>query len=181
MDKVSPSAIKLKSGKYFDFLDPDPDAISVSDIAHSLSLQCRFNGHVDTFYSVAQHSVLVSHFVKPENAFIGLMHDATEAYIGDMASPLKKLIPEFRRYEDNLWEIIAEKYNMPSEMPHDVKHVDMRACMTEAFYLMDGAGEDWNWEGIERLPIPRFASLSPNAASQLFLGRFNELVDGEAA
>src|ERR1700683_336889 len=77
------------SGRRFYVLDPRPSDVRIEDIAHSLSLQCRFNGHVKNFYSVAQHSVLVSERCDPADALYGLLHDASEAYIGDMSAPLK--------------------------------------------------------------------------------------------
>src|SRR4051794_15527189 len=79
-------------------LDPHSDEIHIEDIAHSLSQQCRFGGHSRSFYSVAQHSCLVSALCKANDALWGLLHDASEAYLGDIPRPLKSL-PEFEFYQ----------------------------------------------------------------------------------
>lgn len=72
------------TGRRIDTLAPDPCEIEIDDIAHSLAQQCRFLGHTDGFYSVAQHSVLVSGFVPDRDALWGLLHDAAEAYVCDL-------------------------------------------------------------------------------------------------
>src|SRR6266496_3875421 len=82
--------IILASGKWFNVFNPKPEDVDIRDIAHALSNQCRFTGHTKEFYSVAQHSVLVSTFCAPEDAAWGLLHDASEAYLSDIASPVKK-------------------------------------------------------------------------------------------
>ena len=77
------------TGKEFYPLDPNPADIDIKDIAHALSNCCRFAGHIKSFYSVAQHSVIVSELCEPENALAGLLHDASEAYLSDIARPVK--------------------------------------------------------------------------------------------
>src|SRR5579872_2947230 len=82
--------IQTASGLEFPLFEPRLDAINIEDIAHGLSMICRFTGQCARFYSVAEHSVHVSHLVPREDAAWGLLHDAAEAYLGDVASPLKK-------------------------------------------------------------------------------------------
>lgn len=96
------SHICTYSGVCFNPLDPSTAGIRIEDIAHALSNQCRFAGHVRAFYSVAQHSVLVSYLLPPEFQLVGLLHDASEAYLQDMPSPIKAMMPEYRAAESAL-------------------------------------------------------------------------------
>ena len=81
--------IQTYNGKLFSLIDPQPEDVHIADIIESLSKQCRFVGHCKYFYSVAQHSVIVSNIVNEEERLAALMHDAVEAYIGDISKPLK--------------------------------------------------------------------------------------------
>lgn len=108
--------IQMQNGKPFWPLDPRLDEITIEDIAHSLSLQCRWNGHCREFYSVAQHCVLVAQEaqeIEPRAALWGLMHDATEAYLTDVPRPLKPLLKGYKEAEDNLALAIIDKFNIP--------------------------------------------------------------------
>lgn len=92
--RIAPFWIQTFTGRAFDLSAPVPAMVAVADIAHALSLLCRYTGHSRWFYSVAQHSILVSEIVAathPELALLGLLHDAAEAYTGDWSSPLKAL------------------------------------------------------------------------------------------
>src|SRR4051794_24417338 len=95
------------TGTLFDFADSRPEMVHVEDIARSLSLQCRFGGFVSRFYSVAEHALLVHRLVRdvagPELAFAALHHDSHEAYLGDIPTPLKKLLGW--RFEELAWEV----------------------------------------------------------------------------
>ena len=99
------SGIITFTGKIIDPINPDPEDIDIRDIAHSLSQQCRFTGHTSEFYSVAEHSVLVSEAVPARDAALGLMHDATEAYLADLAKPIKA---EFRAWARFITEVEQE-------------------------------------------------------------------------
>jgi len=119
------------SGKMIDLLNPDPYLIDINDIAHALANICRFNGHCREFYSVANHSLLVSLNVPPADALAGLMHDATEAYCGDMIAPLKAAMPAYKDVEAGLWDAIAWRYRLPDELPASVKRADKVLLATE--------------------------------------------------
>lgn len=103
--------INTLSGKHLDFTNISPDSICIEDIAAALSNICRFTGHLEEFYSVAQHSVRVSYLVPPEFALEALMHDAAEAYCNDISSPLKALLPEYRVIEDRIEAVIRSKFH----------------------------------------------------------------------
>lgn len=131
------------TGKKFYVMDPRPEDICIEDIAHGLSNMCRFSGQCRTFYSVAQHSLIVSDHC-PDAELQGLMHDATEAYIGDMVRPLKHSMPAYKTAELKLWACICEKFGMPIDMHPQVKAADNRALMTERRDLMITSDHEWS-------------------------------------
>lgn len=135
--------ILTNTGNYFNFQDPGNSHISIQDIAHSLSNLCRFNGHVNKFYSVAQHSILVARMVPKEYRWQALMHDAVEAYTGDMASPLKRLIPQYVAIEQFIQGFIFDRYDIPQDLHGSVKHADLRALATEDRDLMPYHDDEW--------------------------------------
>lgn len=141
---MSDSRIQLYSGTIFDPLAPDPQLIEVEDIAHSLALQCRFSGHTFKFYSVAEHSVRVSHcFDDPHLALWGLLHDASEAYLVDVPSPLKNhktFGSGYRAAERRLMRAVAVRFNLSWPMPDEVKKVDRRLLVTERRDLLSRVG-----------------------------------------
>ena len=100
--------IQTYTGKPFDIFEPDQMSINLWDIAHSLANQARFNGHTMEFYSVAQHSIIVSRLVPNhlDMEAIGLLHDASEAYIGDLVRPIKKSMPSYVEVEEKIQRLI---------------------------------------------------------------------------
>lgn len=173
--KSSGSDILTFEHEYFDYLNPRPETINIRDIAHALSNICRFTGHCREFYSVAQHSVECSYIVPEEHAFAALMHDAAEAYLGDVASPLKRLLPDFKRLERRIESVVFPHYGLTGLMPQCVKIADLVMLKTEQRDLMHAGHHEWNLpEGIE--PLPRILEpLEPANAKLLFLERFSEL------
>jgi uncharacterized protein len=162
------------SGRRFYVLDPRPSDVRIEDIAHSLSLQCRFNGHVNNFYSVAQHSVLVSERCDPADALYGLLHDASEAYIGDMSAPLKRTdeMTAFRDAERHVMNAIVDRFILPFKEPISVRIADRRMLLTEARDLgIDVTG--W-YKGYEPF-ITKITPWPPQVAEQAFLSRFTSL------
>jgi uncharacterized protein len=118
-------------------LNLQPNEIDIRDIAHALSMICRFTGHVRQFYSVGQHSCYVALHCSKKNKLWGLLHDASEAYIADVASPVKhsKQMVAYRKIEKNIMLSICDKFGLPQEEPDEVKQVDAEMCNLEAHQL----------------------------------------------
>lgn len=156
-------------------LSPSIEEIKIEDIAHSLSNICRWNGHTNEFYSVAQHSIFVSEQCNPDNALWGLLHDATEAYIGDMVRPLKLSGSQngYLKAEKTLMLCICEKFGLQKEMPIDVKEADNRILQTEAMQLISPLISG-KWEIAEPYDIV-IDPYHPRVAKAYFLERFNKL------
>jgi len=171
--------IQLYSGRKFYTLKPRVEDIDIEDISHSLSNMCRFTGHVKQFYSVAQHSVLVSHLCGDENALYGLLHDASEAYLVDMPRPIKRLetFSNFRAIEHNIMSIIAKKFGLPDIEPSAVKAADIKILATEARDLMAPLHPDWI-QPCEPYPF-KIDPLPPAEAKDLFMDRYIELTHGK--
>ncbi len=166
--------IALHGGGYLDFLDPDSCEFTIDGIAHGLSMVCRFAGQTKYFYSVAQHSVLVSRIVPPEDALAGLMHDAPEAFLGDVTRPLKMLLPEYRPVYKRVEESIFCRFNIPNPLPQSVKDADLAMLAIEQIRLM-GHKEEWaTTEGVKPANIT-WRCLSPEFAKQEFIARYSEM------
>lgn len=172
------ATITLYGGGYFDFIEPARSDIRIIDIARGLSNTCRFGGQAswgDGFYSVAQHSVLVSLLVEPEHAFAALMHDAAEAYIGDMVGPLKQLCPDFKAIEKRVEAAIFERFGIALPLHPSIKAADLRALRTEQRDLTSGAHDNWNGLGSYEPAAFKIAPLSPEKACRYFMARFEAL------
>jgi 5'-deoxynucleotidase YfbR-like HD superfamily hydrolase len=172
--------IDTYTGKHFYFQEPTANMICIEDIAHALSMLCRFGGHVKKFYSVAQHSVFVSEICPPELALEGLMHDATEAYFGDVVTPLKDLIPEYQLMENNLHKVINKKYKIRLNQKtwKKIKTFDKIALVTEKRDLKPNSSR-WTLEDFDYKPHERvIVAVSPEEAENMFLKRFEELKRG---
>jgi len=171
------------SGLVFDFVNPTEDMIDIEDVAHALSQLCRFTGHCDRFYSVAEHS-LVGALIFMERgddelAFEFLMHDAHEAYVGDLSTNLKKLCPDFKVIEERVDKLIRRKYNLANEMPSEVKQMDIRMLATEKANLLDNHSES-DWAVLHNVEILnenlRDNVISMREIRQLFLDTFDTLM-----
>jgi hypothetical protein len=173
--------IQVASGLLFPLLRPDPAAIYIRDIAAALAKLCRFTGHCREFYSVAQHSVLVSLAVPSEYARWGLLHDATEAYIGDIAKPLKVAFDALspgvlKGIEERLMEAVAIRFGLIMPVPEPVHAADRALLATEKRDLMPSGGRSWPWLP-PPLPDP-IVPLRPREAESAFLVRYRELFGG---
>jgi len=163
------------TGKKFYPFDPRPEEICIEDIAHSLARVCRFGGHSRHFYSVAQHSVIVARNCPREARMTGLLHDATEAYCGDMVRPLKMMLPEYRRVEDRIWRKVCLAFNLNFEMPPIVKDLDNRVLLTERRDICMPSNHEWAlskyFEPLDEIIYP----WSPQCAEAEFEMMFNSI------
>jgi hypothetical protein len=160
------------SGTKFHLGDPAPEEISIEDIAHALSNICRFTGHIREYYSVAEHSVLVSNMC--DNPLEGLLHDASEAYMADLNSPLKSMLPEYKKIQHNMEKAINERFGIPYPFSDDLRDCDTAQLKTEARNLLADSSWTKHYPTKRRYGIVP-SCLSPRRAKQLFLDTFQEL------
>ena len=128
--------VPLFSGLVLNPFFPNPEMMNITDIAHALSQNNRFNGHARVPVSVAQHCIHVLQYVTYHKGSKtqqrqALMHDATEAYIPDLSSPVKHQMPEFMALEDSLWEVISRRFSVPEKMSQIVEDGDQQAFYFE--------------------------------------------------
>lgn len=171
--------IQTYTGKQFYPLDPDYRVICIEDIAHSLSMKCRYGGHCLRFYSVAEHSVHISRAVSAEHALWGLLHDAAEAYLADIPSPVKHLIPGWKEIENKVQIEICKKFDLDFVEPPEVKLADKRIISNERDALMlidEGKIRAWTGTAIqEPLPGVGIQAWSPLVSECKFLMHFDAL------
>lgn len=165
--------IRLRSGAWFDLLDPAASDFTIDDIAHGLAHTCRYAGQADGFYSVAEHSILVSE-IALGHEYAALLHDAAEAFIGDVTRPLKQLLPEYKRLEKSIEEAIFARFDVDGVHP-DVKKADLEVLAAEQAQLMPEGTDAWASEaGISPAPI-RVERMPPEEAKLRFLERYRAL------
>lgn len=163
------------TGRRFYPADPRAEDVDILDIAFALSNIARYGGHC-SFYSVAEHSVIVSRMVSRENAMLGLMHDATEAYIADVIRPVKRILGRENRYFDlerRVWLAVAERFGLPADIPNEVKIADTAICIIERRALHPRA-QEWSFD----VPTPKGVSLEalpPRLAFWQFLNEFCDI------
>lgn len=170
-----PETIWLFSGGTIAPLDPDPNDILITDIAHALANQCRFTGHTKTFYSIAEHSILCASVAPKDLRLTTLLHDASEAYLCDIARPVKHSSPFKEFYceaERRLEQAIAQRYGLIWPWPEEVKVIDDAMLGKEIKMLMPiDLANRWP-DPPAFIPAPR--CLTPGTAEMLFIERFAE-------
>lgn len=170
------SFIQTHTGVDFPLDQVCPEIISIVDIAQALSQICRFTGHTKRFYSVAQHSVLAASIAPAGFELEALMHDAHEAYTGDVAQPLKMMLPDYRAIEDRIERAVRKEFGLPPQMSPDVKRVDMMMLAWERRDMLGDNGTPWpTLNGIDDVPQARLSSWPPEFARQAFLDCFTRL------
>lgn len=171
MNAFCSTEIVTVSGNAFDFMAPETSDFSIEDIAHALSQVCRFAGHTQVFYSVAQHCVLVSHLVPTGDAMAGLLHDAAEAFLGDVTRPLKAYLPDYRAIEQRVEAAVFGRFGLKS-IPPSVKLADRVALATEVRDLMPRSARAWDCLADVRASALKIVPLPPDCARRAFLARF---------
>ena len=164
--------IRTFTGKWVNVFDPDINTIDIIDIAHALSFQCRFGGHLAEFYSVAQHSIWCfqtaeKNGLSKRDQLAALLHDASEAYLVDVPRPIKYNMPEYRIIEDSLMKIIADVYDFDYPLSPDIKTIDSIALKLE-----------WDYLKIKKEGATPLTIIDQSEAEGKFIEIFNNLKDG---
>lgn len=191
------SSICTASGRRFWPMGPNPDDIVIEDVAHALGNMCRYTGHVSTFWSVAAHSIEVSHRVEKEVrskydddrviakfAMTGLLHDAGETYLVDVPRPIKPLFLNYKQWSDELDEAIAERFGTFFPHPDVVKAHDAMILLDEIRQFFSPTSYAWKKYGVSRIvPVSELSPLAPSGFNEIltpdgagvFLARHHEL------
>lgn len=169
--------IQTYSGIPFYPLDPREEEIAIIDIAHSLSMQCRYAGHCLEYYSVAEHCCLIHDAIEPEHKKQALMHDASEAYLVDLPRPVKNDMPQYKGIETKLEAVIFKKFGIPYPFHPRVKDFDTMILVAEKDQNMV-QGLEWNTNSLPALDVT-LKFWSPKEAKFEFLSRFNSLFGEE--
>ncbi len=156
--------IMTNSGILINVFDTNPDHLLIDDIAHSLANMPRFGGHLNRHHSVAQHSVMAAKFAKKEDKLAALMHDASEAFLLDMPTPIKNRLPHYKWYEHKLMLIIAGKFGFEYPLNHDLKVIDKDLLILE-------------WDNMVEVDNAEFVSWTPKKAKKEFLKMFYKLTE----
>ena len=167
------------SGGRFYPIQPRVTEVHLSDIAWGLAHTCRFAGQCERFYSVAQHSLIMCDYAQvrygPRIALYALMHDASEAYIGDMIRPLKVMMPDFQMIERRVWSVIAARFDLGPRIPPEIKALDNRILAAEKAAFMPRSEV---WPGMPP-PLPGglgpLSEINPETAAEVFMDRFRLL------
>lgn len=175
--------IETISGERFELARP---IFETEVIAHALGMCVRYNGHVKAFYSVAEHCVLVAMLMQRHyggDPFEGLMHDALEAYLTDVPSPIKRFLPDYKELDDHLDTKLRAHYNLPEKKSQECKYADRVALFLEAHYLIPSGGANYTDPNNDRAEAQRLinetglkpACLPPRAATVLWMQVFEQL------
>jgi hypothetical protein len=163
------------TGKRFYLLDPQPEDIDIIDIAHALSMTCRYGGHTEKFYSVAEHSFLISRALPQPLKLAGLLHDSAEAYVGDVISPVKPKLNGFKDLENKILSVICEKYGCLNFIGnHLIKKADFDILKNEHEQAMK-PGVEWSYQGDGMDVMIEF--WNPEEAKRRFLAEFKIVRD----
>lgn len=194
LDRMSDKPMAIKKDAYIEtftgkkfylfgeIADSDIDWI---DIAHALSMQCRYNGHCNRFYSVAEHSTIMSHILPKEFALYALIHDGSEAYLSDIPSPFKPFLSNYKELEMKVQTRIYEVAGLKPVEPDEVREVDRAMLLLEAEHLLHSRGKDWTTYAELKGYYDKWMSnrswmiwcWSPERAREMWLKRFYQLME----
>lgn len=168
------NAILLESGEFYSYVNPEQNKWTIGDIALSLSNLCRYSGQVAKFYSIAQHSYLVSYAVDQKYALDGLLHDGVEAFMVDVPTPLKSLLPDYKVLEAKHEAEMFGRFGLQYPMNEAVHKADRELLCAEV-RDMKAAHPHWdNWK-LDVGHIPHIVPWTPYMANKMFLKRYYEL------
>lgn len=189
MNIVPPSLLDIESGKMllvsgklFDLYNPTPDMIDIEDIANALGKQVRWNGQISEFYSIAQHSCLVSWLAPPHLSFAAFMHDAAEAYTGDIIRPIKKMLAQiFYDIEHRIELAVCDKFGIAPELIDAIAKYDDQALNLEydALFKHDqqSISQISHLSGIRLKSKPAFDMWDPETAKYCFLETYHNILN----
>lgn len=170
-------AIRTISGRYFTFSRPQDYKFDIEEVGHSLSNICRYTGHVREFYSVAQHSVLVSYCVPEPDVKTAFGHDFGESVLGDVSSPLKAQLEDYKAREYVVEKEIARQFGLIFPHPPSVKSADLRVMLAEMRDLKDGYISA-DYPGLKPIDYP-IRPMEPKMAFTYFMNRWEEILRKE--
>lgn len=176
MPDFNPYVLTTNTGKHVDLMNPDPSQFTITDIAFALSKLCRFNGQIKTFYSVAEHSMKVAEMLPKKYQLQGLLHDASEAYICDVPTPLKHLLGEtYYAIERRIQGAIGTALGVELvDLPEAVKKADMAVTVTERDHLRAVNNTSWGdaYENSLRYPNFQLLDRTLEQMANTFIGRY---------
>lgn len=176
---MTPKWIQTYTGKKFDFNNFTIKNIDIIDIAHSLGNICRFNGHCNKFYSVAEHSIYVSRNCSDDLKLWGLLDDAAETYIGDLVRPIKQYMYDFQELEIDIMDMIILKFGLyPDIRPDKVIEIDNRVLVTERNQIMKITPDDWGLNEYESFDFD-IECWSSEIAEKNFLNEYYRLINAK--
>lgn len=164
-----------QSGNVFHFASPAHSILTIEDIAHSLAHLCRFGGHTSSFYSFAQHGVMVSRLVPHSDALAALCHDAPKAVLGAVQTSLKPLLPDYRAIEARVLEAVHQRLHLPYPPPASIRPAALIVRATERRDLLPEHHQEWPELAGVRPLAEHIVPLSAEAAREAFLARYHEL------
>jgi len=162
IEDVPKDCIRTHSGLFLNVFEPTVEMICVEDIAHALSQQPRFAGHLGRFYSVAQHSYHCCELASEKNKLPTLMHDGSEFALLDMPTPIKARMPEYKKIESHLMEIIAKAFGFQYPYDPEIKKIDTYMLHLE-------------WDNLVVDKNPNFVCFTPEEAEKKFLEMYYEI------